>query len=288
MSHARGQAFLEELPRLPNRLPYSPALLAALFAQTGDASLSSLDDIGRTMGQDQGLTARVLALANSAYYGLQAEVSTASRAVAVLGLAEVRTLVLTVGVAAMASQHVPEKLLDLAAYWRHQAVAALAARKLARRLGLDADALYTAGMLHDLGKLLTAMHRPGDWSAILQSMGGPASGLPAHAAEDAHWGIDHALVGAMTLSSWNLPLAITDPVSWHHAPDRAPEHRAEAAALALADALAHAVDGPATPTGLDADAALGRLGLDPDEVRGELAEAVQDPALDQLLRRLAV
>ncbi len=285
MSHARGQAFLEELPRLPNRLPYSPALLAALFTQTGDASLSSLDDIGRTLGQDQGLTARVLALANSAYYGLQAEVATASRAVAVLGLAEVRTLVLTVGVAAMASEHVPEKLLDLAAYWRHQAVAALAARKLARRLGLDADALYTAGMLHDLGKLLTAMHRPGDWSAISARLGGDS---PSFAAEDAHWGIDHAIVGAMTLSFWNLPLAITDPVSWHHAPDLALEFRAEAAALALADALAHAVDGPAIPTGLDADAALGRLGLDPGEVRGELVEAVQDPALDQLLRRLAV
>jgi putative nucleotidyltransferase with HDIG domain len=285
MSHARGQAFLEELPRLPHRLPYSPGLLAALFAQTGDASLSSLEDIGHTMSQDQGLTARVLELANSAYYGLQAEVTTAGRAVAVLGLGEVRTLVLTVGVAAMARAHVPGRLLDLSAYWRHQAVAALAARRLARRLDLDADALYTAGMLHDLGKLLTAMHRPGDWTAILARQ---AKGLPAHLAEDAHWGIDHAIVGAMTLSSWNLPLAITDPVSWHHAPDRAPESRSEATALALADALAHEVDGPGVPTGLDVTAVLDELGLDPEEIRNELLLAVQDPALDQLLRRLAV
>ena len=92
----------------------------------------------------------------------------------------------------------------------------------------------------------------------------------------------------MTLSSWNLPLAITDPVSWHHAPDRAPEHRAEAHALGLADALAHHVDGPACPTGLDIPAALERLGLDRDEILDELLAAVQDPALDQLLRRLAV
>ena len=102
------------------------------------------------------------------------------------------------------------------------------------------------------------------------------------------WGIDHAIVGAMTLSSWNLPLAITDPVSWHHAPDRAPEHGTEAEVLALADALAHAVDGPAVPAGLDIPAAVGTLGLDRDEIANELLTAVQDPALDQLLRRLAV
>lgn len=284
MSHARGQAFLEELPRLPHRLPYSPGLLAALFAQTGETSLSSLEDIGRTMAQDQGLTARVLALANSAYYGLQAEVATAGRAVAVLGLAEVRTLVLTVGVAAMARDHVPAKLLDLGAYWRHQAITALAARRLARRLGLDPDALYTAGMLHDLGKLLTAMHRPGDWAFIRNRQ---AAGLPWHAAEDAHWGIDHAIVGAMTLSAWNLPLAITDPVSWHHAPDLALESKAQAEALALADALAHAVDRTGTSTGLDLAAGLDKLGLDAQELSAELEAAVQDPALDQLLRRLA-
>lgn len=286
MSHARGQAFLEELPRLPHRLPYSPALLAALFAQTGGASLSSLEDIGRTMAQDQGLTARVLALANSAYYGLQAQVSSAGRAVAVLGLSEVRTLVLAVGVAAMARDHVPARLLDLGAYWRHQAVAALAARLLARRLGLDPDALYTAGMLHDLGKLLTAMHRPGDWTAIRAL--GQARNLPWFAAEDAHWGIDHAIVGAMTLSAWNLPLAITDPVSWHHAPDRAPEARAEARALALADALAHAADRTGTPAGPDPAAGLAKLGLDPGEITDELEAAVLAPGLDQLLRRLAV
>ena len=285
MSHARGQAFLEELPRLPHRLPYSPGLLAALFAQTGETSLSSLEDIGRTMAQDQGLTARVLALANSAYYGLQAEVTTAGRAVAVLGLSEVRTLVLTVGVAAMARAHVPGRLLDLAAYWRHQAVTALAARRLARRLGLDADALYTAGMLHDLGKLLTAMHRPGDWNAIRAIQTGV---LPWHEAEDAYWGIDHAIVGAMTLSSWNLPLAITDPVSWHHAPGLALESKAEAEVLALADTLAHAVDTTGAPTGLDLAAGLDKLGLDPEEITGEMAAAVAAPGLDQLLRRLAV
>lgn len=285
MSHARGQAFLEELPRLPHRLPFSPGLLAELFALTGESSLSSLEDIGKTMAQDQGLTARVLALANSAYYGLQAEVATAGRAVAVLGLNEVRTLVLTVGVAAMARNHVPAKLLDLGAYWRHQVVAAQAARLLAGRLGLDSDALYTAGMLHDLGKLLTAMHRPGDWNAIRAMQAGT---LPWHEAEDAYWGIDHAIVGAMTLSSWNLPLAITDPVSWHHAPDLALESKAEAEILALADTLAHAVDTTRTPTGLDLTAGLGKLGLDPEAITGEMAAAVADPGLDQLLRRLAV
>ena len=286
MSHARGQAFLEELPRLPHRLPYSPALLAALFAQTGESSRSSLEDIGRTIGQDQGLTAQMLSMANSAYYGLQAEVTSVGRAVAVLGLSEVRTLVLALGVAAMARDRVPARLLDLAAYWRHQAIAALAARLLARRLGLDADALYTAGMLHDLGKLLAAMHRPGDWAAIRERQ--DREGLSSCMAEDAHWGIDHAIVGAMTLSSWNLPLAITDPVSWHHAPDRAPEFRAEAEALALADALAHLAERTGVPTGLDAPALLQRRGLVPDEIQAELAAAVQDPGLAQLLRRLAV
>lgn len=285
MSHARGQAFLEEISRLPHNLPYSPGLLALLFLQTQDSSLASLEDIGHTIAQDQGLTAKILAMANSAYYGLQAQVTSAGRALAVLGLNEVRTLVLALGVATMVRGRLAPGLLDLSAYWRHQAVAALAARLLARRLGLDPDPLYTAGMLHDLGKLLTALHRPADFKAVQALEQDP--GLPCFEAEDAHWGIDHALIGAMTLSSWNLPASITDPVSWHHAPDRALEHRAEAEALALADALAHHVDGPDSPSGLDLDLALERLGLPREEVLGELLAAVQDESLDQLLHRLA-
>jgi putative nucleotidyltransferase with HDIG domain len=311
MSHARGQAFLEELPKLSANLPYSPALLGTLFAQTGDNSLAPLSDIAATIAQDQGLTARILALANSAYYGLQAQVSSPARALTVLGLAEVRTLVLAVGVASLAKGRLRPGLLDLPAYWRHQVLAASAARILARALGLDPDTLYTAGMLHDLGKLLTARSRPGDWSAITRAA--RELDLPCHEAEDAHWGVDHALVGAMTLSSWNLPPSLTEPVSWHHAPDRSPDHPRQAAALCLADALAHALeeaqeeareDAPAAPepgaapapppapgpsplTGVDWRALAASLGLDPDQVLAQARDAAQDPSLSDLLARLA-
>ncbi|MFP5222840.1 MAG: HDOD domain-containing protein [Acidobacteriota bacterium] len=243
MSQEHGQQFLLALPGLRHDLPYSPVLLTTLYSQTGQSSSTPLEEIADTLSRDQGLTAKVLTMANSAFYGLQQEVTTVPRAIAVLGLNEVRSLILAVGVKALTQHKNFPKDFGVSEYWQHQLSVAVIARHLAPLMGgLDGDNLFTAGVLHDLGKLLTALHRPDDWHAI------DALTRERHVAyseaEEEYWGIEHGMLGSMVLGSWNLPEDITEPVNWHHAPMHSPNHRREALVLCVADAMAHVVADP--------------------------------------------
>lgn len=279
MSHDRGEAFLAELPSIRHDLPFSPALMDQLFSMTGEEATASLDDIAKTIARDQGLTAKILTMANSAYYGLQSEVRTVGRAVAVIGLNELRCLVLALGVNTLAKKHELPREFDMTDYWAHQLGVAMAAGLVARRLGgLDADNLFTAGVLHDLGKLLTALHRPDDWRAIQTEMA--TTGLSYHEAEDVYWGLDHGLIGAMLLNSWNLPRELTEPVNWHHAPSHAPEARREAIILCLADALVHHLEAPEAILPCPWRNILQKLRLEPEAILDELSRelAERDPA----------
>ncbi len=243
MSHERGQQFLLDLPGHRHDLPYSPALLSTLYKQTGQGSVTPLEEIADTLSRDQGLTAKVLTMANSAFYGLQQEVTTVSRAIAVLGLAEVRTLVLTVGVKALTASKDFPKDFRVDSYWEHQLSVGLLARMLAPLMGgTDPDNMFTAGVLHDLGKLLTALHRPEDWRAIEARTAREC--LAYSEVEDDHWGIEHGVVGAMVMGAWNLPPDLTEPVNWHHAPMHSPQHRRQSLVLCVADAMAHQIAAP--------------------------------------------
>lgn len=243
MDHARGQHFLLELPGLKHDLPYSIALMDTLYGQTGQNSSTTLDEIAETISRDQGLTAKILTMANSAFYGLQQEVTTVARAVAVLGLNEVRTLVLALGVKALTKGKNFPKDFNVSEYWEHQLSVALIARHVAPLMGgLDGDDLFTAGVLHDLGKLLTALHHAEDWRNI-ESLT-REKGVSYSEAEEEYWGIEHGVIGSMVMGAWNLPAEITEPVNWHHAPMHSPNHRRQALALCVADAIAHVVADP--------------------------------------------
>lgn len=266
--YQRGQEFLALLPGVGQELPYSLTLLRDLFDLTSDASTVSMDTLAKSLGQDQGLTTKVLAMANSAFYGLQAKVSTLPRALALLGLREIRHLVLILGVQSICSRRTLPHAFDLPGYWRHQLQVAALAKDLALlhnaagKPALDPDMLYTAGLLHDLGKLLTALHRPRDWESIEELR--RAQNLEAHLAEDQYWGLEHGLVGAITLGAWNLPPELTEPVNWHHAPGLAGDCVPQARVICLADAICHALEQPDATVELhpEADQALDALALD--------------------------
>lgn len=241
MYQERVQEFLQELPTLREDLPFSPTLLKKLFEQTGNDSVSSLEEIAETMSQDQGLTTRVLSLANSAYYGLQAEVSSVSRASAVLGLAEIRNIVLSLGVNGLAEKYPLPSTFDLTAYWRHQFLVGTFAQSVSREVGEGKPgSLFTAGLLHDIGKLIVALKRPEDWDRI-QGIREEQDCTDGEA-EDEYWGLDHAVVGALLLKYWDLPPDLVEPVNWHHSPALAPEQQSAASIICLADALVHCLD----------------------------------------------
>lgn len=290
MTHEIAQKFLAELPGIRNDLPFSPVLLQKLFMQTGEGAMSSMHEIAETIAQDQGLTAKLLAVANSEFYGLQAQVTSVQRAATVLGLREIRNIVLAVGIRALGRKRPVSKDFDLDGYWRHQFHVAMAARDLARVLirqeggGLDADLMFTAGLLHDLGKLIVAMFRP----EVLTAVNALAAEkhLPDALAENEYWGVEHGVVGALVLGSWDLPPEIVEPVNWHHAPELAPVSGREVLILALADALVHEAADPASPCAAPVTGLAEALGLPLEEIRALAANILADESVDQFVSNL--
>jgi putative nucleotidyltransferase with HDIG domain len=291
MSQQAALAFLEELPSIGNDLPYSPELLARLFSQTGAGGLASLAEVAATIEQDQGLAARILGVANSAYYGLQAGVGSVARAAAVLGMKEIRQIILAVGLRELTAARPLPRAFDLEAYWRHQYAVAALCRSLAEDADEgEPDDLFTAGLLHDLGKLVVALYRPVEWAAMSELA--EEEGLADAVAEDRFWGVDHAVVGALLLKSWSFPRSLVEAVNWHHAPRLADVHQGGALLLRLADAVVHGLD--ETLAGAFAEdreriVAHGceHFHLNDDELAERCEEVLQDEDLERFVALLA-
>lgn len=275
MNQERVQGFLREIPKMRDDLPFSPTVLRQLFVQTGNGSMASLEEVGETLSKDQGLTTRVLSLANSAYYGLQAEVQSVPRAAAVLGMAEIRNIVLALGVNGLTAKYAMPKDFKLGEYWKHQFFVAMIGKELSRMTDVGTpDNIFTVGLLHDIGKLITAMRRPDDWQAIHDLV--EAEEMSSIQAEDEYWGLDHAVVGSLVLRSWDLPADLVEPVNWHHSPALAPEHSNEAFVICLADSVAHAIEDPEGTFTEMVEELCAEVEVDMDdvmEIAGELYES---------------
>lgn len=286
MNQEKVQSFLNELPKMREDLPFSPEVLKKLFVQTGNNSLASLEEVGGTLSKDQGLTTRILSLANSAYYGLQAEVQSVPRAAAVLGMSEIRNIVLALGVHGMTSKYAMPPEFELDEYWKHQFIVAMIAKELSHMTEVGKpDNMFTVGMLHDIGKLITAMRRPDEWQAI-HDMAEDEEIAEAEA-EDNYWGLDHAVIGALVLKSWDLPPDLGEPVNWHHAPELSPEHSTESTLIALANASAHAVEDPEGPYMTKVESLCADLELDRDEVMETAEELTESEDIEQFVKLLS-
>jgi len=284
MSQEQGQNFLHSLPRIRDDLPVSPAVLREIFHKAEHDSSFSLESISRTVASDQSLTTKVLARANSAYYGFEARISTVSRALSLLGLAELRRIILTMSIGTL-SRKIRHQDFDLQYYWEHQSFTALMARETAIMLGRrDAEDLMTCGLLHDLGKIITAIYAPEVWQQICAAA--RKEQKSHYIVETEFWGIDHALIGAMVLHLWHLPESLTEPVNWHHRPELADTgFKEQARILALANNIEHSI----RPDSLyDIDQDLHRiLGLHPRDTRNMGLDIITGNTIQELKQMFA-
>ncbi|WP_319468140.1 HDOD domain-containing protein [uncultured Pseudodesulfovibrio sp.] len=286
MSQEKIQSFLRELPKMREDLPFSPEVLKQLFVQTGNNSMASLEDVGATLSKDQGLTTRILSLANSAYYGLQAEVQSVPRAAAVLGMSEIRNIVLALGVNGLTTRYDMPEDFDLGGYWQHQFLVALIAKEISRMTDVGKpDNMFTVGLLHDIGKLITAMRRPEDWQAIHDLA--EADEMLDVEAEEEYWGLDHAVVGSLVLKSWDLPPDLVEPVNWHHAPALAPEHSNESTLICLADYAAHASEDPEGPFMSKVESLCSEMEIAMDDIMETAEELTESDDIEQFVSLLS-
>jgi len=225
------------LRRRISELPAMPQVVLEVLTLLRQESAGA-EECATAIASDPTLTALTLRLANSAFYGVPGRVGSIRDAIQMLGR---RTLGALLTTAVVSTRFKPTACegFDFAAFWRHALATAIAAQSLARELTLDDEAAFTAGLLHDIGRLALAAHWPQPLSAALaQSRRDDA---PLAAVETALLGTSHSEVGALIADHWRFPAAVAQAIAYHHAPPAAA--RASVSDLVhVADALAHALD----------------------------------------------
>ena len=201
---------------------------------------SCMADVADVVGNDPALTARLLRIVNSAYFGLAAEIDTVNRAVNLLGTQEVHDLVLAVSVA-HSFAGVSPKTMDVQRFWRRSVFCAVAARELAGLCNvLDADRLFVGGLLSDIGHLFLYEYagEKTEQAAVLAA----AQGVPLFKAERAVLGVDYAQVGAELMRRWRLPQTLWEPIEAHPEPGRSHEFALSTSVVHIASLIAAACD----------------------------------------------
>lgn len=197
-------------------VPPLPAVLMKLHecCMNQDADFAAMAKVIET---DPGLTANLLRLANSAYFGARGTIGSVAFAISRLGLKRVHQIAMAVCVAPIARKPVNGYGLDPNALWEHSLATAMAAEQLAADLPeVDGGDAFTAGLLHDLGKLILGMFVENEYREIRRLVTDDACSFDE--AERSVLGTDHAGVGAMILRHWDLPAGIVEAVRWHHHP----------------------------------------------------------------------
>lgn len=203
---------------------------------------SSADDMAAVISQDPALVVRMLKIANSAYYGLSTEVDTISRAVAILGTKKIRDLVISTS-ASQAFDGIPNGLITMQDFWHHSLYCGLLAQILAKKSAkTNAESIFIAGLLHDIGQLLMFNQLPEkSHECILLLMEGTEE-LETYEAERHVFGFDHMQVGGALIKNWKLAPVLQECVEFHHEPQKAKEFKAEVALINIANAVAVMAD----------------------------------------------
>jgi len=235
--HRKGeaeQASVVELLGDVEGLVSPPDVCLRLFEMI-HSSTSGAKEISAIVNVDPNLTARLLRMANSSFYNFSRKVDTVSRAVTVIGNAELYQLVLSIS-AVKTFNTIPNELVEMETFWRHSVYTGLLARSLAVRANiLHPERLFVAGLMHDIGSIILYHQRPEAMRDILLMAEGDEEVL--YQAELEQFEFSHASVAGYLMEQWQLPEELVDAVAWHHEPQRAQVSQREAGILYLANHL---------------------------------------------------
>lgn len=230
---------IDDLVARVGDLPPVPQTLTRLIHIVNDPA-SSVAEVVQTVRYDQGLTADVLRLCNSAYFGLSRTIVSLDDAVRLLGMNKVLQLVFAVHARGTLSRPQAGYGLRAGALWTHSVSVALGAQRLARLLGLRQVGLaFTAGLLHDVGKVVLSELVARQFAEIIHRVS--HEHLSFVEAEQQVLHFTHPEVGARLAETWKLPASIADCIRYHHEPDAAPPPAPLVDAVHLADVVCTAL-----------------------------------------------
>ncbi|NLJ29546.1 MAG: HDOD domain-containing protein [Deltaproteobacteria bacterium] len=224
-----------------NDFPPMPISLERLLEviQNEVASIKELESI---VQYDQTLSAKIMRIANSSYYGFRGKISTLARAMVLMGFEEVRSICLCTLLREMISGKMPLKARERETFWKHALVVGRVAALISqKRPWISKAEAYTLGLLHDLGQVIMAAYLSDHYHFILKLS--KMRNIPMWCAESAYE-VTHTVVGRWLAVKWGLPEVFQRVLEFHHAPEGAPSYKSEVKMIYLADVLSNSREYP--------------------------------------------
>ena len=219
---------LDKILAKNKKLGSLPDIVHRVFEAMDDPG-STAAQIGKVINDDPALTARLLRLVNSPFYGFRSKIDTVFRAIALIGHNELRSVVLATS-ALKVFTGIPSDLVNMSQFWKRSLYTAVIARVLAAyKREKEIERYFIAGLLHDIGSLLLYLELPDEMTTALRQS--QAEKIPLWDAEKSVLGYDHGEVGGTLLKSWNLPPVLCEAVHYHLHPADAEEEYQDAAQL---------------------------------------------------------
>lgn len=221
---------MKRIERVTN-LPTLPDIVTRIIKMVDSPDTTAVD-IGNEISKDQVLSAKVLKLVNSGFYGFSQPIKTISHAMVLLGFNVVKSLVLSATVFDMMAQAIN-------GLWEHSLACAIASGIIARKLDLaEPEEITVSGLLHDLGKVVEAEYFREEFIQINTLI--EEEDLLYYQAEERIVGLHHATMGEWLLEQWKLPHQLIDPIAYHHNFHPARDNADRTAIIHIADILVKA------------------------------------------------
>lgn len=228
---------LSQLTRKIDTIPTLPQVYYTVSSLLENPKVNA-SDISEAISRDPAITARILKIVNSAFYGLPRQVSTLTHALVLLGFHSVRSLILAMGLSEVfpANEH---SVFPRNAFWTHCFATGTVAKNLARRIDYSkGEEIFIQGLLHDIGKIILDTSMPEEFARAYELA--HQKNILLFDAEREVFGFTHADVGELVTHHWNLPENISRSIGMHHAPADADGFQMEASLIHVADIICRA------------------------------------------------
>jgi putative nucleotidyltransferase with HDIG domain len=230
---------IEELFQEETQIPSLPNIFYE-FKEAVEDPNRTFDDVAEIVSLDPGLTARLLKIVNSAFYGFPSEIETISHAISIIGIQHLNDLVLSTVVMGC-FKDIPAETIDMESFWKHSIACALTSKILAQKMETPSpERVFVAGLLHDIGRLIICSKASMETLKIFFLMNN--QNLELHLAEREALGFDHSDVGARLMKQWGLPKIHEEIVNYHHKPSQASSFPDECAIVHTADILVNSLE----------------------------------------------
>lgn len=252
---------------------------------------TSVGDVATILSEDPAMSVKVLKLTNSAFYGLQREVDSVKHAVMIIGLEAVKNLVLSASVLNMFKADQSNKDYH-EAFWRHSLSTAFASRIVAKRFQsgkvFNPDPAFSAGLLHDIGKMVISCFLPDEFKTIQDKMKSDPD-TTEYEVENSILGFSHSHIGKELSAQWKLPVRMADAIGFHHNPKDPNDSEDFAYLLCLADFVAHisTFDETQGNQPKPAEGVMEYFGLDDSDIDNLKANLVEEYTKAETFMRIA-